>query len=513
VNCKIDGTDSPVAPMACFNVNNGSISINKGEMLPFYWNIEKVSSDKYINVSEYAPEDALTAYERLSGRSCSAYQEGDIPLNAMVCNFKVYNGKYTQSEDKYVYHLRVPCFTRGTDIQADRSNSTLISSFINWNQHNFIKDGNANGGNTFWSYNITQDREYAFRSSVFVIDNFGRTSTNKFVNRGEWASTSQEIDYFGEYKLSLESVEYLQCIKERWEEQEPYPRVCEVNFSVTEPYILQKTPSGTISQTTDDLSKYRMYADGTDVLDYTSLRNILTVSPTTYTDTTQISNAMSTFINKYAKLAVKVNSSLFGATAVKKVPGKDIYFVEGDLNIEGFRYTYDQSKTRKEEVHGTNAIYTKPFTIIQTVGNTTIKGNLNHNMMLLTNGTITFDGSKNCNDAQTLKGIYYAKDGFTSIGVSKNNKLSNGERCIGGNLHVKGIVIGKGLDTVMTQRRSELNQRFWAVSNVNAAKLTRRNYLMNGAAVLIEYSPSIFTTATMPPGAEEFTLALAVYRK
>jgi hypothetical protein len=36
---------------------------------------------------------------------------------------------------------------------------------------------------------------------------------------------------------------------------------------------------------------------------------------------------------------------------------------------------------------------------------------------------------------------------------------------------------------------------------------------MNGAAVLIEYSPSIFTAATMPPGAEEFAKALDVYKK
>jgi hypothetical protein len=36
---------------------------------------------------------------------------------------------------------------------------------------------------------------------------------------------------------------------------------------------------------------------------------------------------------------------------------------------------------------------------------------------------------------------------------------------------------------------------------------------MNGAAVLIEYAPSVFTKSTMPPGAEEFTTALSVYRK
>jgi hypothetical protein len=35
---------------------------------------------------------------------------------------------------------------------------------------------------------------------------------------------------------------------------------------------------------------------------------------------------------------------------------------------------------------------------------------------------------------------------------------------------------------------------------------------MNWASVLIEYSPSIFTKSTMPPGAEYFTTALTVYK-
>lgn len=37
--------------------------------------------------------------------------------------------------------------------------------------------------------------------------------------------------------------------------------------------------------------------------------------------------------------------------------------------------------------------------------------------------------------------------------------------------------------------------------------------VMNGASVVIEYSPSIFTQSTMPPGAEYFTTALDIYKK
>ena len=49
-NCKIGDQDGGIDPIACFNVNNGSISINKGEILPFYRNIEKIDNDKYVEI-------------------------------------------------------------------------------------------------------------------------------------------------------------------------------------------------------------------------------------------------------------------------------------------------------------------------------------------------------------------------------------------------------------------------------------------------------------------------------
>jgi hypothetical protein len=131
---------------------------------------------------------------------------------------------------------------------------------------------------------------------------------------------------YGEYKLSLDEVRYLQCKNSqgntypRWEAPEyPYPRVCEVNFSVTKPYLLQKTPSGTVKATNQDLSKFRMYADGTQTFNK-DVSSILTTTPADYTDTTAVQNAFANFVNKYSKLAVPVNSSLFGSTKVKKVP-------------------------------------------------------------------------------------------------------------------------------------------------------------------------------------------------
>ncbi|MDR2541052.1 MAG: DUF11 domain-containing protein [Candidatus Peribacteria bacterium] len=421
-SCTYCHIPNQTTPIACFDVGNGSISINEGEMLPFYRNIEKVDEDSYTELGVDV-ENVIDTYDRYKkgNQSCNSANEGKIALDAMVCTFRVYNGENIQSDDDYVYELRVPCFTKGSDIQRDRQSSSLISKWIDWNKHNFIKGGNDNGGNTFRSYNIlNNNRGFAFRSSVFVINNFGRTSggsAGRFVDYGEWQQKSERIDVYGEYKLSLHEVNYLQCNNGYRKEQDPYNRVCDVNFSVTKPYIIQKTPAGNvenikINNTTVDLSKFLMYADGTSTNFSAQLGKVISTGGV-YNPTKDVEKALTGFINKYSKLAVALdkNTKLFGndlGVKVKKVPGKDIYFVEGNLNIDGFRFTYETSKTKIDEVHGTNSVYDRPFTIVQTVGNTTIKGNLNHNMMLLTNGTITFDGSKNCNDTQVVKGIFYS---------------------------------------------------------------------------------------------------------
>ncbi|MDR0608330.1 MAG: hypothetical protein LBG52_08600 [Candidatus Peribacteria bacterium] len=493
-------------------------------MLPFYWNIERIDGDKFSEMNgDYA--NALNNYKKVD-TSCT--ENGTIGLDTMICTFNVYNGQKTQDKVKKeretpVYEITMPCFTKDTDRNKEW-NSNLLSAFIRWNQNNFIKDGNANGGNTFWSYNpISTTREFAFRSSMFVIDNFGNTTTpnnnqTELEKMGvKVLQSSEQVDVYGEYKLSLDAVDYLQCTNGRREKQTPFPRVCEINFSVVKPYVLQKTPAGTINTTTQDLSKFYAWSNPTQVFNFnTYLSNVLASNAnTTYRENTAVKNALNSFINKYSKLAVTVEgvSALFGNATVRKVPGKSIYFVEGDLTIDGYGYKYDISKSKIENTIGDKTKYKQPFTIVQTLGSTTIVGNLDHNMMLLTNGKITFNGSKNCNDTQVLRGIFYAGMGFEGTEVKKNNKLSNTDRCIGGNLHIKGIVIGEGLQAVANARRSELNQWFWASNNTSASLANRRNYIMNGAAVLIEYAPSVFTKSTMPPGAEEFTTALEVYKK
>ena len=60
---------------------------------------------------------------------------------------------------------------------------------------------------------------------------------------------------------------------------------------------------------------------------------------------------------------------------------------------------------------------------------------------------------------------------------------------------------------MMNGSRSNLNDWFSASTSDKKKKI-----IMDGASVLIEYSPSVFATSTMPPGAEEFATALNTYK-
>jgi len=79
-------------------------------------------------------------------------------------------------------------------------------------------------------------------------------------------------------------------------------------------------------------------------------------------------------------------------------------------------------------------------------------------------------------------------------------------------LYVKGILIGNNIENIVEAKRSQLNHRFRVGGTSDAAiKAERRNEIFNGAAVLIEYSPSLWSA--LPPGASEFTTALDIYKQ
>ena len=200
---------------------------------------------------------------------------------------------------------------------------------------------------------------------------------------------------------------------------------------------------------------------------------------------------MSKFIDKYEKLAVTVKGD-----NKKKVPWKNIYFIN---------WNYDINPDKD---------FSTPFTFVNTDPNSTItiKGNSNLNMMILTKWHIAFEWS--CTNTQHVKGIFYAKRDLKREWVGKNTRLDNKEWCTEWWLNIKWVLIWNNFNSLMERSRSHLDTWFNRDGNRSSSDAQElRNKVMNWASVVIEYSPSIFSSATMSPGAEDFITALSVYKK
>ena len=278
----------------------------------------------------------------------------------------------------------------------------------------------------------------------------------------------------------------------KWKDKKLNGSVCQNNFVLTEPYTVQKTPAWNLTASTDTLKKFKQ-VDGSKLIQFSNYLDW--ISTTEYNKNASVDSAMKNFINKYKKLAVEVdikNSKFLEKSnnnvSVSKVPGKDIYFVDGNITIKWWT---------------TNIL--KPFTIVQTNGSATIRGNVGHNMMLLTEKNITFEGD--CTSNQIVKWVFYAWWVLAREWVDKNDDLkATHKRCDMWWLYIKWVLIWGNFDKMMERSRSHLET--WFDINGKTAK-----NIMNWASVLIEYSPSVFTKSSMPPGAEDFTTALSIYKQ
>ena len=440
----------------CFNVNEWNVSIEKWEILPFYFNIynNKKQQDTY-NFTVYEPSKyplwKINSYNWIKSDTWKC-KEWDIALNSLKCTYKIIDGK-----DNDVYTKTVPCLDDGSNLKQ----WGLVNAWFNWQK---LEYGNLQS---------TSNNGYTFTTNVYTT------------NSSDW-----NTKYFWEYQFQLTKVEYLQCDANGKWQADDVTAVCQSNFVLTNSYTVQKTPSGNFTNTSTNQLKNYLYADGKSTMDKSTMDGLLNKIAWTsdYAPNKAVETAMTNFITKYQKLAVKVNtngSSFLNGKSVKKVPWKNIYFVDGDITI-----------------NWTTKAITTPFTIVQTSWKTTIKWNVNHNMMLLTKWSIVFKW--NCTSNQTVKWIFYAANWLSRQGVWKNDNVNNSVWCDKWWLHVKWVLIGSWLDKLMKGSRSNLSGWF------NTTNKTQT--VMNWASVLIEYSPSIFTKSTMPPGAEDFTTALTVYK-
>ena len=499
-SCGLKNNGEQVAPK-CFNLQNGSISIMKWEVLPFYWNLDGMAG----NATPAQKKEWLEKY--YVENKDKADSTPKIDISSMKCTFKVYGPGRNLSN--VVYDFTAPCFNPDGWQDALHGTYSSIKDYINQNRNGWLGGSHlANQGrvkNVFDTLDNQGQYPVLFPlSSKLLITDFGARNNSLYKSNGSverWSA--RNIQTFGEYKVALEKIDYSLVSKDEkgkiTEEKKIFDdRICEVDFAVTDHYMIQRSPYGIGNKATTELNNYRLI-NGTTFMDQ-FFKNERTDAKE-YKTPASIKSLFTTFKNKYAKLAKPLKNGL------SKVPGKAIYLVSGkEINLKNL--ISDSSK---------------PFTLIATdpSANITIKGDLNTNAMIMTQGTITFDASNSCNGGdrksghagQIVKGIFYAGDGFSSSGDAnlKNTyeKLSDGDRCNYGNLHIKGVAIGD-LSEVVKARRSELYT--WFQGNGGGKDGGEKvQKIINGASVLVDYNPTL--RGNLPPGANEFNKALAVYRK
>lgn len=499
-SCGLKNNGEQVAPK-CFNLQNGSISIMKWEVLPFYWNLDGMAG----KATPVQKKEWLEKY--YVENKDKADSTPKIDISSMKCTFKVYGPGRNLSN--VVYDFTAPCFNPDGWQDALHGTYSSIKDYINQNRNGWLGGSHlANQGrvkNVFDTLDNQGQYPVLFPlSSKLLITDFGARNNSLYKSNGSverWSA--RNIQTFGEYKVALEKIDYSLVSKDEkgkiTEEKKTFDdRICEVDFSVTDHYMIQRSPYGIGNKATTELNNYRLI-NGTTFMDQ-FFKNERTDAKE-YKTPASIKSLFTTFKNKYAKLAKPLKNGL------SKVPGKAIYLVSGkEINLKNL--ISDSSK---------------PFTLIATdpSANITIKGDLNTNAMIMTQGTITFDASNSCNGGdrksghagQIVKGIFYAGDGFKSSEHDnlKNTyeKLSDGDRCNYGNLHIKGVAIGD-LSEVVKARRSELYTWFQGNGGGTAGG-EKVQKIINGASVLVDYNPTL--RGNLPPGANEFNKALAVYRK
>ena len=515
-NCRLQKDGITVAPK-CFDLENGSISIMKWEVLPFYWNME--SQLGFTGTPEQKTQQNANYLRQFFTMKCSDNgAEWKIALsedNSFQCVFKVYGpGKQNSNP---LYYFEVPCVgVNGWDNGG--SFYSRIQSFVNQNKSGWFGGSElAKFGNVMNVFDTLNNWSYPTLfplSSKLAITNFG-TSNASFLNRwqvgipNQLSGPKRDITQFGEYKIALEEVKYKKCDgKDKdWKvvlDSKAYvvdERVCEVDFAVTDPYLIQKSPYGIWNKATEDLNKYKL-KNGKSFME--SVFPTSSISTTAYSVPAGTENLFTTFKNKYSKIAKSVNVEKW----LSKVPWKSIYLVSGkQINLDGLISNVS-----------------KPFTLIATHpdANISINGDVSVNAMIMTQWTITFDASKSCNDGggrkwghagQIVRWIYYAGSWFNSSWdralKNTNENLNNWQWCNYGNLHIKWVAIWD-LSKVVAARRSELYTWFkW--TGWGKVWTEKKDIVINGASVLVEYNPDLW--GNLPPGANEFNKVLEVYRK
>jgi len=324
---------------------------------------------------------------------------------------------------------------------------------------------------------------------------------NQYFTTNTWRYAIPPSDFnswvgntLGEYKLRLNKITYDYC--EDWQRKNSQTdNVCETNFTITKPYLVQKSAFGITPKATNiNLKEFKDF-DGRDIVTRTDLANVMILDTNDY-QSFDVDFMVNNFVDTAEKLAVNTKTPPWLSkdwVTAKKVPNKDIYIL----------YKNGWSITIKKD-----AKVTKPFTLIVKWAELIVEWNIEVNgMFIVKDGKIKFV-DENCNQPQRVKGIFIAKD-FDATKRTNSSLYTN--RCNAWWLHVKWVLIGWWIEDLVKNKRSTLSRWFNVSWSERAIEVQRRNMIFNWASVLIEYSPELWQQ--LPPGADEFTKMLDVYKK
>lgn len=227
-----------------------------------------------------------------------------------------------------------------------------------------------------------------------IFDSFDQTTT-EFTDVDDaygryLVRMNENIDSYGEYKIRLNKVHYNYCAEENGEPASikgvPFCRVCETNFTMTRPYLMQIGASSAFAS--DDLSDfYNMRGDR--ILTSSELDDIASVRYSDYDGGGDIDQLLTDFVDKYDALAVDADmSGVSSADSIAKVPGRNIFVVEGSIVYE-------------------HASSLGSATLIVRNGDVVVHGNVPDDLLLVVpDGTISFR-DMDC-ERQMVRGIYIA---------------------------------------------------------------------------------------------------------
>jgi uncharacterized repeat protein (TIGR01451 family) len=428
-------------------------SIQEGEYLPIRWNLDQSSTNTNMTTT------------------CNASTVGKINSdpNTLKCNLEIYNSK------NWVTSTPVAKF------QVDCLKNTLpwVRLF-----ETFAKEISSSDGST--SYLFTTDKVAGI---------------------------------YGEYKIVLKSIDAQECRAVAWsawtgvtyqfQNRNSYNRICAFNFAVTKPYMMIKWSVNGLGSSLGKFDQFYGFGQSNELFQQLQAK---TVAQTIHNLSQSQYDAL---FDKYIKLAVTYvpgNDSPFeghnALGAIYKVPGKHIYVLEAGSS-DGY-LTIQQTKD-----------IGMPYTIIVKKGHLFIKNGLKGKGMYVNmDGNIYFNThdskSNNRCPTQVVNGIFVVTQGvfdtqnleYSDKSASMRNDKTEKRRCQEGNLIVNGVLIGNGIDNLITKRRSHLNDWF----NASVKKPSdREDLIYKGASLLIQSNPSLWNM--MPPVADELTNQLNIHKK